>query len=124
MNTQRETDLATLEERRFLLQRYPQPDGWLFLVVEGYPLPAGYNRERTRLLIKIPPLYPLAQLDMFWMDPDLRLQNGTLPANTCQESLIGTTWLRFSWHPTAWRPGRDTLLTFLGFIERRLCLVR
>lgn len=124
MNSQLGADLKVLEDRGFLLQHHPQPDGWLFLVLEGYPLPPGYNHERSNLLIKVPPAYPLAQLDMFWMEPNLRLKDNRLPANTSLEVWLGATWLRFSWHPTAWRPGRDNLLTFLGFIERRICLVQ
>lgn len=120
MNERLDADVEALEGRGFALQRYPQPDGWVYLVVEHYPLPAGYNRGQSDLLVKVPPPYPLAGLDMFWMEPDLRLASGAQPANTCVETYLGRNWLRFSWHPAGWRPHRDSLGSYLGFVERRL----
>ena len=120
MNEPLAADLMALESRGFIFQRHPQPNGWTFVVFEGYPLPLGYNRSQSDLRVKVPPPYPMAALDMFWMDPGLRLANGGLPANTCLETYLGHEWLRFSWHPAKWRPGRDSLASYLGFIERRL----
>jgi len=65
-------------------------------------------------------MYPFAGLDMFWTEPHVRLATGAMPASTCMETYLGRPWLRFSWHPTAWRQGVDTLGTFFAFINRRL----
>jgi hypothetical protein len=43
-----------------------------------------------------------------------------MPTNTSIETILGREWMRFSWHPANWRPGRDNLTTYLGFVERRL----
>lgn len=115
-----EEDLKELREMGHSITATPQPDGWTMVVFDGYMLPPGYNKDRTRLLIKVPPGYPAAKLDMFWTDPDLALSNGGLPQSCTQEQALGTTWLRFSWHTGNWNPAYDNLRTFLGFIQRRL----
>jgi hypothetical protein len=102
------------------LQQHPQPDGWVHLILEHYPLGPHFTPQAAGLLIKVPPAYPFARLDMFWTAPEVRLRDGRLPAGTSFESALDRQWLRFSWHPTAWRQGIDNLATFLAFIDRRL----
>lgn len=94
--------------------------GLLLLIIRSYPLPYGYNKATTQLLLKIPLSYPNGKLDMFWTDPDLRLQESTGQASTSLETLLGRQWLCFSWHPQKWTPGSDNLFTFLEFVNRRL----
>lgn len=113
-------DVALLEGRGLALRQHPQPDGWIFLVLAAYPLGGHFNRPSADLLIKVPPMFPYAGPDMFWTDPDVRLADGRMPANTSIESILGREWLRFSWHPAGWRQGVDTLATYLAFIDRRL----
>ncbi len=120
MNPQLESDIAALQGRGLTLQPHPQPDGWIFLVAPSYPLGTHFNRDVADLLVKVPPMYPFAGLDMFWTEPDVRLTDGRLPANTSVEWWLGREWLRFSWHPTAWRQGTDNLATYFGFINSRL----
>lgn len=120
MNGQLDADIAALEERGLILQRHPQPDGWVFLVARSYPLGARFTPAMADLLVKVPPVYPYAGLDMFWTEPDVRLADGRLPANTTVEYYLGREWLRFSWHPTMWRQGVDNLGTYFGFINTRL----
>lgn len=97
-----------------------QPDGWTMVVFDLFPLPSGYNKDTTRLLVKVPPGYPAAKLDMFWTESDLALSNRSLPQGCSQEQVMGTTWLRFSWHTNNWNPAYDNLRTYLGFIQSRL----
>lgn len=92
----------------------------IILVLKRYTLPPGYNKASTDVLIKVPLSYPNGKLDMFWTDPDLRLQDSNGQAATSVETVLGRQWLRFSWHPQKWNPGADNLLTFLQFINRRL----
>jgi len=94
--------------------------GLILLIIKKYPLPPGYNKTTTDLLLKIPMSYPNGKLDMFWTDPDLRLQESNGQASTTVENILGKQWLRFSWHPQKWNPGVDNLFTFLEFINRRL----
>jgi len=120
MATPLERDIATLEGQGVALRPHPQTDGWTFLVLAGWPLGPHFNRPSAELLLKIPPTYPFAGLDMFWTDPDVRLADGRMPANTSVEQALGRSWLRFSWHPSTWRQGVDNLLTYLAFVDRRL----
>ena len=102
------------------LQLLQQEDGWTFAVFENYPLPEGFNHQTTKLLIKVPPNYPLGGLDMFWTNPQVLLSSGVLPANTSVEHYLDTPWLRFSWHPNRWNPSSDSLTSYLKFINMRL----
>jgi hypothetical protein len=97
-----------------------EDSGLILLVMKGYLLPRGYNKEAINLLLKIPLSYPSGNLDMFWTDPDLCLQESNGQANTTIETIFGGQWLRFSWHPQKWNPGADNLFTFLEFVNRRL----
>lgn len=98
-------------------------DGFIHLVFEAYPLPFGYKKEFTRLLVKAPASYPNGKLDMFWADEDLQFSTGQPPKEGITiETIYGTKWMRFSWHPKNWNPGKDNLRTFLEFINSRLRL--
>jgi len=97
-----------------------EDSGLILLVMKEYSLPQGYNKATTNLLLKIPLSYPNGNLDMFWTDPDLHLQESNGQANTTIETILGGQWLRFSWHPQKWNPGVDNLFTFLEFVNRRL----
>ncbi len=98
-----------------------QPDGWTFLTVADYPLPAGFVPRAIRLLIKLPPQFPDAAPDMFWVTPNVRLEVGTAPQGTSAEMLMGSEWQRFSWHlqPGAWRPGFSTLRDYMRCVRAR-----
>jgi hypothetical protein len=122
MNVLLEGHLNGLKEQGLEAEVHPQPDSWVFIVIRNYPLPDGYSKTHVDLLLKVPPPYPNAALDMFWMDEDLRLASGGMPANTSIEHYIGRNWLRFSWHPQDWHPAKDSLLTFVRFVDRRLAM--
>jgi hypothetical protein len=98
-----------------------QPNGWSFLVIPDSALPAGFQPARVRLLIKLPPAFPDAAPDMFWVDPVVRAPNGSLPRGTSMERLLDTDWQRFSWHLAAgaWTPGVSTLRDYLRCIRAR-----
>jgi hypothetical protein len=97
-----------------------EADGLIYIIIESFPLPRGYNKPCTRVLLKIPLSYPNGNPDMFWTDPDLRLISGASQANTNIEAIFGKPWLRFSWHPKKWNPGIDNINTFIEFVNRRL----
>lgn len=98
-----------------------QPDGWSFLVISNYKLPEGFQPQSVDLLVKLPPAFPDAQPDMFWVHPAVKTASGTLPRSTCSESLLGRDWQRFSWHLSAgaWKPGISTLRDFMRCIAAR-----
>ena len=99
----------------------PQPGGWTFLVVPNFSLPDGYSHESAKLLIKLPPGFPDAAPDMFWVNPHVSTQSCGAPQGTSVESLLGEQWQRFSWHliSGAWRPGISTLRDFMRCIHSR-----
>lgn len=97
---------------------------WIVLMFADWPLPAGYNKVRTRLLLRIPRSFPLGKPDMFWIDPDVRLANGQLPRQASMENVTGTDWLRFSWHAQKWDPAKDNLRSYLAFVDDGLSRAR
>jgi hypothetical protein len=96
----------------------------IILIFKEYILSPGYNKHFINLLLKVPLSFPNGNMDMFWTDPDLRLKNSNMPANTSEEIILGKKWLRFSWHPKTWNPGVDNLKTYLEFVNRRLLQVK
>lgn len=102
-------------------QALKQPDGWTYLVVTNYQLPTGFLPQVIQLLIKLPPLFPDAAPDMFWVSPHVRLDGGTAPQGTSVEPVMGSNWQRFSWHlqPGAWRPGISTLQDYMRCVRAR-----
>ena len=100
---------------------HPEADGWSFLVISDYELPAGFVPNRVELLVKLPPGFPDAAPDMFWVCPEVRTGNGGVPRSTSNERLLGKNWQRFSWHLSAgaWKPGISSLRDFLRCIYSR-----
>jgi hypothetical protein len=98
-----------------------QPDGWTFLVVPEYRLPDGFVPRVANLLIKLPPLFPDAAPDMFWVKPEVRTDSGAVPQGTSSEFVLGAHWQRFSWHlqPGAWRAGVSTLRDYMRCVRAR-----
>ena len=50
--------------------------GWTFLVISDYPVPTGYTPNCVQLLMKLPPGFPDAAPDMFWVRPAVRTTSG------------------------------------------------
>jgi hypothetical protein len=100
---------------------YPESGGWSFLVIADYAVPAGFAPNRVQLLLKLPPGFPDAAPDMFWVHPPVRTPNGSLPRSTSSEHLLGKDWQRFSWHLAAgaWKPGVSGLRDFLRCVSAR-----
>jgi len=97
--------------------------GWIHVIVHEFSLPAAYCPGTCDLLIRLPAGYPNANPDMFWTRPDVRLANGNWPSRgDYHESFAGASWQRWSRHfpPDTWRPGTDTLQSFLATIRREL----
>lgn len=103
-----------------------EESGWTNLILKGYSLPAGFDHEQVDLLVRLPPGFPDAQPDMFWVDPWIKLTStgSFAPASEQPEQHVGRTWQRFSRHFAngAWRPGTDSLESWMKTI--RLLLVR
>ncbi len=101
------------------------PDLSWFIIL-GWRLMEGWSKGETKLLVLIPPGYPVTPPDNFYVDSDLRLVGGAMPGSTSAESQAGRQWLRFSYHVEGgdWSPHAEpeqghNLLTFLQGIAKR-----
>jgi hypothetical protein len=100
---------------------HPEAGGWQFLVISDFQLPDAFQPNRVELLIKLPPAFPDAAPDMFWVCPAVRTATGNMPRSTTNERLLGKNWQRFSWHLAAgaWKPGVSDLRDFIRCIYAR-----
>lgn len=101
------------------VQLHRVPDGTT-IVTSLVALPPGWNQRSATVQFVLPIAFPAAQPDCFYTEPSLRLANGSMPANSGIQLLDGQQRLWFSWHLTAWSPARNTVDTYLRFVERRL----
>ncbi len=93
------------------------------VVIPGYVLPAGYDRAKADLLLRLSPGFPDVPPDMWWFDPAVRLRDGrSVPATDVMEYHVGRTWQRWSRHfnPGQWHAGTDSLESFLALIRKEL----
>lgn len=96
--------------------------GSALITVPDFPVPTGWSKDRTMVRFLAPVGYPFAQPDCFWACADLRLAGGAMPHATnltpIPETNVPLLW--FSWHVQKWNPSRDTLMSFVRVIEKRL----
>lgn len=117
-------EVEELRKKGFSVAR-SDTDKLAILTIRAYPLPTGWSKKATQLLLKLPASYPNGKPDMFWTDEDLLLADGGVPhKGDVIEDIEGRNWRRFSWHPKTWTPGRDNIHTFLAFIDRRLAQLK
>jgi hypothetical protein len=107
------------------------PDDYSWFVIRHYPLPDGWNKTTTQILILLPPGYPETPPDNFYTDLDLRLAgegDRRAEGGTDGPSHQGRQWQQFSWHfvePAEWQPQAEierghNLLTFMNGVVQRL----
>ncbi len=121
-----EDDKKWLNERGFSYEASVDASGITHLIINNYPLPQGFDQDKTDLLVRLPAGFPDTAPDMFWVDPTIKLvkTGANAPASDQYESHAGRTWQRFSRHlsPGAWRPGIDSLQSWLvairGLLEK------
>lgn len=110
-------------DSQYLAERYPEHSvteegGMICVLIPGWPVPPGYQQDRTDLLLRLSPLYPDVPPDMWWCDPGLVLLNGGAPeATQVTEQHLGRMWQRWSRHflqPNQWRSGIDGLESYLA----------
>jgi hypothetical protein len=95
-----------------------------WLIIHNYILPAGYNQNTVRIASEIPPAYPDAALDMFYVYPPLLLSGGGVIAQTqISIHIYGDTFQRWSRHlngATKWNPLVDCIASHLAVVEESL----
>jgi hypothetical protein len=119
-----EDDEDYLREKAYDWQLLPDGNG-AYLIIRNYPVSAElFDRDKIDLMIRIPAGYNNAALDMFYVDPELKLRKtGAHPeAASHFEDHCERRWQRFSRHlrDGTWRAGIDGLPTFLALIHREL----
>lgn len=91
-----------------------------WLLVKGFPIPAGYNASEAEVALMLPDSYPMTQIDMVYVNPALQLKSGAPIGALCLEIHDGRQFQRWSRHRTQankWRPEVDDLSTHLGLVE-------
>ena len=99
-----------------------------WVIFKSFKLSSGWNCEVTRLLIIVPPGYPMTPPDNFYVEPRLKLASGSGVANYSEPvSQLEQTWGQFSYHVDSsdWKATEDilsghNLLTFMLGVEKRL----
>lgn len=118
-----EDDEEYLREKGFEWELIPNGNG-ACLIIQKYPLSKDrYDRAECDVMIRVPAQYPNAKLDMYYVDPPIKLKTGAYPHKADNfEGHAGRRWQRFSRHiPNGeWLDGEDGLLTLLRFIRKEL----
>ena len=110
-------------EDRGLAYEVSVEGGMTCVVIKGWQLPQGYDREESDLLVRLPSGFPDVAPDMWWFTPAVKLANGTtVQATDMVENHVGRTWQRWSRHfqPGQWRSGIDGLENYLALIQSEL----
>jgi hypothetical protein len=120
------------KEVELLRKAYPalQHDGGSWVLIPGYLLPSGWNRETTDVAFQIPAGYPATPPYGIFVPAGIRF-NGTLPSSYTERAAnqppFPGTWAIFSWAPGdgEWQApstdviGRASLLSYVrGFAVR------
>ena len=97
------------------------------VVIRDFDLPDIYRAKSTLLFVPIPPTYPHAPPDNFFVTWGLALRSGqAIGAYSGPVSIDGEQWGQFSFHAKGpWRAaanpsGGDNLLSFLLVVNARL----
>jgi Prokaryotic E2 family E len=89
----------------------------------NFPLPSGFDRPQSNLLLRLSAGYPDVAPDMWWFDPPIRRSDGQpIPATEVIEHHLDRSWQRWSRHFAAgqWQSGIDGLQSFLALVRREL----
>ncbi|MDM0053822.1 multiubiquitin domain-containing protein [Variovorax sp. J22R115] len=128
VHLQRQFKLLSADER-YLDANHPNWEaiaegGQQWLILSDYPLPEGFSQRSVAVALEIPPTYPMAQIDMFYLHPEVTLQGGgQVPATEARVNIRGKSFQRWSRHRgngSMWVPGTDNVITHLALVESAL----
>jgi hypothetical protein len=98
--------------------------GRRWLLIHGYPLPAGYTVEESKLAMEIPSTYPGAQIYGFYTYPPVALSSGRMIESTqLRGVLLGVEfhgWSRNRGPAAPWNPAVDNVVTQLALVDAAL----
>lgn len=89
------------------------------VVIHGFPIPHGYNVDKSSVFVNLQPGYPDAQIDMAYFYPNLSRADGKLIGALSPQAFDGRNWQQWSRHRTpisAWRMGEDNLSTHMTLV--------
>lgn len=116
----RPADLAVLEGLRRPFQ-IGQEGAFVTITIDEFPTAQGLEPAMSTLMLRLPPGFPDAAPDMFWLDPPAHRHGAPIPGTEAREPYLGRTWQRWSRHIQGqWRPGIDNLGTYLAYVRRCL----
>ena len=94
--------------------------GMTCITLRQWPLPVGFNRDVSDLLLRLHPGYPDVAPDMWWFNPEVLTSEGhRLPQTEVTEHYLGRTWQRWSRHLDAnqWKSGVDGLESYFALLR-------
>ena len=96
-------------------------DGSQWVIAHNFTTHQGYNHPEASIAIRLETGYPMTQLDMVYVYPELVRNDGRqIPQTQHRQALDGKQWQRWSRHRTSanpWRRGEDGLETHIYLIE-------
>lgn len=88
-----------------------------WLVIHQWPIPSGYTVDSSKIALRIPPNYPVADIDMAYFYPHLILKSKrSIPQTSGRQNINTESFQRWSRHRTGanpWREGVDDISTHL-----------
>jgi hypothetical protein len=115
-------DETFLERAGFFWETFTEA-GVRWLLIHGYPVPAGYDQTSFSLALQIPITYPAGQIDMFYCYPHLALvSGGSIPKTQHRVAVLGQPYQRWSRHRPngGWDRHKDNVVTHLALVEESL----
>lgn len=115
-------------DQDYLAARFPAHSvaadaGLIAVVFPSFPLPRGFTKPASDLLLRLQPGYPDVPPDMWWFSPAIvRIDGAGIAATQVTEVYLGRSWQRWSRHlnPGQWKSGIDTLESFLALVSGQL----
>jgi hypothetical protein len=92
------------------------------LLIHDFPIPAGYNVAKAKMILKIPPTYPASQIDMAYFSPTLSLTSGKQIRALTPCQLDRQPYQQWSRHRQAgeWTPGVDNCAMHIHLVKNWL----
>lgn len=116
-----EGDSEFLDAGGFLWETVNSGGNWV--LIHEFPIPPGYNTEKSSIALRIDAGYPIAQIDMVYFFPALQRSDGR-PINALSgHAMDGKQWQRWSRHRTPanpWRPEVDDISTHISLVQHWL----
>ncbi len=95
------------------------------VVIRQFSLPDGLVPGSVDLMIRVPPHYPVAALDMFYLAPGVSRSDRRPIPQLVTQNFAGRSWQRWSRHRVQgqqWRAGIDNLATHMHLVQTALHL--